>query len=88
MEWKWVWEKTKVTRISRQPSTEYIRMKEEKVDIVEYFSYLFSMTTNDARCTREIKSRITTAKAAYNKKKAFSPAKILNLGKKLIECYR
>jgi len=45
------------------------------VDIVEYFSYLCSITTNDARCAREIKSRITTAKAAFNKKKTFSPVK-------------
>jgi hypothetical protein len=27
------------------------------------------MITNDARCTREIKSRIAMAKAAFNKKK-------------------
>jgi hypothetical protein len=27
------------------------------------------MITSDARCTREIKSRITMAKAAFNKKK-------------------
>jgi hypothetical protein len=26
------------------------------------------MTTNDARCTREIKSRIAMAEAAFNKK--------------------
>jgi hypothetical protein len=32
------------------------------------------MITNDARCTREIKSRTATAKAAFNKKKAFSIA--------------
>jgi hypothetical protein len=32
------------------------------------------MTTNDARCTREMKYRIAMAKAAFNKKKLFSPA--------------
>jgi hypothetical protein len=32
------------------------------------------MITSDARCTREIKSRIAMAKAAFNKKKIFSPA--------------
>jgi hypothetical protein len=36
---------------------------------VECFNYLVSMITNDARCTREIKSRIAMAKAAFNKKK-------------------
>jgi hypothetical protein len=29
------------------------------------------MITNDARCTREIKSRIAMAKAAFNKTKTF-----------------
>jgi hypothetical protein len=51
------------------------------VDIVKYLSYLCSITTKDARCALEIKSRITTAKAAFKKKKkkkkkkkTFSPA--------------
>jgi hypothetical protein len=34
----------------------------------EYFNYLGSMVTNDARCTSAIKSRIAMAKAAFNKK--------------------
>jgi hypothetical protein len=37
--------------------------------IVEYFKYLGSMITNDARCTREIKSKIVMAKATFNKEK-------------------
>jgi hypothetical protein len=32
------------------------------------------MITNDARYTREIKYRIVLAKAAFKKKKIFSPA--------------
>jgi hypothetical protein len=38
---------------------------------VEYFNYLGSVITSDARCTREIKSRIAMAKAAFNKKILF-----------------
>jgi hypothetical protein len=38
---------------------------------VEYFNYLGSPITGDARCTREIKSWIAIAKAAFNKKKTF-----------------
>jgi hypothetical protein len=41
----------------------------EKMQNVEYFSYLGSMVTKDARCTREIKSVITTAKTAFSNKK-------------------
>jgi hypothetical protein len=43
--------------------------------------------TNDARCTREIKSRIAMAKAAFNKKILFNGKLDLNLRKKLVKCY-
>jgi hypothetical protein len=39
---------------------------------MEHFSYLGSMTTQDARSTREIKSRTAIAKAAFNTR-LFSP---------------
>jgi hypothetical protein len=42
---------------------------QKQLENVEYFNYLGSMVTNDARCTREIKSKIAMAKAAFNKKK-------------------
>jgi hypothetical protein len=46
------------------------------------------MTTNDARCTRGIKSRIANAKAALNNKKTLFTSKMdSNLRKKLIKCY-
>jgi hypothetical protein len=43
--------------------------------------------TNDARCTREIKSRIVMAKAAFNKKTLFTSKLDLNLRNKLVKCY-
>ena len=52
------------------------------------FKYLGSLLTNDGRCTREIKSRIAMAKAAFIKKKTLFTSKLhLNLRKKLIKCY-
>jgi hypothetical protein len=46
------------------------------------------MITKDARCAREIKSRIAVAKATFNKKKTLFTSKLdLNLGKKLVKCY-
>ena len=46
------------------------------------------LLTNDGRCTREIKSRIAMAKAAFSKKKTLFTRKLdLNLRKKLIKCY-
>ena len=38
---------------------------------VEYFNYLDSMITDDARCTLEIKCRSAMAQADFNKKKTF-----------------
>ena len=55
---------------------------------VECYKYFGSMLTNDGRCTREIKSRIAMAKAAFSKKKTLFTSKLdLNLRKKLIKCY-
>ena len=44
--------------------------------------------SNDRRCTCEIKSRISMAKAAFNKKKKtlFTSKLDLNLRKKLVKC--
>jgi hypothetical protein len=38
----------------------------KQLENVEYFNYLGSMITNDARCKCEIKSRIAMAKTAFN----------------------
>jgi len=46
------------------------------------------MLTEDGRCTCEIKSRIVTAKAAFNKKNNLFTSKLdLNLWEKLVRCY-
>jgi len=45
------------------------------------------MITQVARCTREIKSRIVTAKAAFNKKNLFTSKPLLNLKENLVKCY-
>jgi hypothetical protein len=55
-------EKTKVMRITRQPSPIKIMIEQKQLENVEYFNYLGSMITNDARCTREIKYRIAMEK--------------------------
>ena len=43
--------------------TDYERSKQ--LEDPEYFNYLGSVITNDARRTREIKPRIATAKAEF-----------------------
>jgi hypothetical protein len=61
-------EKTKVMRISRQPQPIKIMIDQKQLENVEYLNYLGSMITIDARCTRDIKSKIAMAKTAFNKK--------------------
>jgi hypothetical protein len=61
-------EKTKEVRISGQPSPILITTCQKQLDNVEYLNYLGSLTTSDARCTYETKSRTAIAKSAFNEK--------------------
>ena len=45
------------------------------------------MITIEARCTREIKSRIAMSQAAFNMKTLFASKLCLNLRKKPVKCY-
>jgi hypothetical protein len=54
---------------------------------LEYFNYLGSITTNDARCARGIKCRVSMTKAAFNKKTLITSKMDLDLYKKLVKCY-
>jgi len=58
-------ENIKVIRILRQPSPLQIMIDQKQPENVEYFNYVCSMITNDARPTLEIKSRIAMTKAAF-----------------------
>jgi len=49
---------------------------QKQLEKVEYFNYLGTMITNDARCIHEIKSRIAVAKATFNKLKALFTSKL------------
>jgi polysaccharide deacetylase 2 family uncharacterized protein YibQ len=59
----------------------------KQLENVKNVNHLGSRITSDARCTREIKSRIVMAKAAFNNKKTIFTSKLdLNLRKKLVKC--
>jgi hypothetical protein len=63
-------------------------INQKQLENVEYFNYLVSFITNDARRKREIKSRIAMAEAAFNRKKTIFTSKLdLNLRKKVVKCY-
>lgn len=55
---------------------------------MEYFNYMSGIITNDARSTRETKSKIAIAKTALNKQKTIFTRQLgLNLRKKQVKCY-
>jgi len=55
---------------------------------VEYFKYMGSMMTNDARCTRQITSKECRSKSSIQEKEdSFHQETGTNLRKKLVTCY-
>jgi hypothetical protein len=79
-------EKTKAMTISRRPFPVWIMIDQKQTQNVEYFIDLSSMITNDAKHTREIKSRIAMHRqhSRRRKKKTLFTSKIRN---KLVKCY-
>jgi hypothetical protein len=60
-------------------------LNQKQLENVDYFYYLGSVMTDDARCTFEIKLRISMTKAAFKKKKNLVTSHLeLNVRKKLI----
>jgi len=58
---------------------------QKELENVEHFTYFGNIITNAAICTREIKSRLAVAKAAFSKNKTLFTNKLdLNLIRKLI----
>ena len=80
-------EKTRIMGISTKPSAVQITVYQKQPNNLEYFNYLVSMITNGARCRREIKSGIFTAKVAFNKKFLFTSKLDSNLRKRLVKRY-
>ena len=55
---------------------------------MQYVNYLGSLITDDAKCTREIKSRIVMAKPNFSKTKNLFTSKLgFNLGTSCKELY-
>jgi hypothetical protein len=78
----------KIIRISRQPSPIQNMISQTQTENVEYFNYLGSTITNNARCTQEITPWNAMAKAGFKKKKTLFTINLdLNFRKKLVKCY-
>jgi hypothetical protein len=57
--------RTKLLRLSRQPSPVQIMTDQEQLQNAQYCNHMDSVITNDARRTRKIKSMIAMATAAF-----------------------
>jgi hypothetical protein len=75
-------EKSKLMRLSGQPSQLQIMIEQKQPQNAEYLNCLGSPITNDAIRTRETKYRIAIAKAAFNKKTRFTNKRDLNAREK------
>jgi hypothetical protein len=87
--------KTKVMRISRQPSPIIIMIDQKQLENVEYFSYLGSMITNDAMKLNEIqnchgKSNIQQEEDSFHQQIGLKfkeeTSKVLNLEHSFVWC--
>jgi hypothetical protein len=73
-------------KITKQPPLVLVIIHKKQLDNVEYFKN--DQIKCDARCTREIKSRIFIAKAAFNKQENLCISKLdQNLRRNLVNCY-
>jgi hypothetical protein len=61
-------------KILRKPSTIQIMIDQKQPENVEYYNYLDSMVTNDARCIREITVTTVMQKQYSTRSRRFSPA--------------
>jgi hypothetical protein len=61
-------EKSKVMRMSRQPSAIQIMRDQKQLENIGYLNQWDGMITTNERRTREIKSRIVKTKAAFKDK--------------------
>ena len=64
-------EKPKIMRISRQPSPVQFMIDLKQTENVEYFKYVGNLI-KDAKCLREIRSRIDMTKTAANKRRFYT----------------
>jgi len=59
-------EKTKAMRIPRQPFSVPIMIDQKLLENVGYLNYMGGMTSDNASCTRAVKSRISMTKSAFS----------------------
>jgi hypothetical protein len=62
-------EKSKVLSFSKPPSQVKIMIDQKQLRNVKYVNCFGCQITSDARCTHEIKSRISTTRATFKKNK-------------------
>ena len=82
--------KSKVVRTSLEHSSLQIMVDQKQPENVKYFNYFGSLITNNARCTRELKSRTVMAKKKQHstgRRLVVTNKLHLNLRKELLKFY-
>ena len=69
-------DKSQITRVSRSNGSLQMKVNNRKLKEVDNFMYLESVLTRDEYCTREIKTRIASAKGALNRKTSLLTSKL------------
>jgi hypothetical protein len=64
----------KIARVLKSCHKIRIMIDQKQLENVEYFNYLGSMITNDARCTREKNPELPWKKQQSTRRRLFSPA--------------
>jgi hypothetical protein len=70
--------KTEVLGISRDPFPVHFMLCQKLLENMAYYGYFSGMIINNGRCRCKIISRITIAKATFNKNKTLFISKIGN----------
>ena len=69
-----MWKKTKVTRISRQPSPVTITIEQKQMENVKCFKYLGSMLTKDEGVLVKLNPELSWQKLHLKRRRNFLPA--------------
>jgi hypothetical protein len=81
--------KTKIMSIGKEPKELSLNIEGQIIEQVKTYRYLGQTITEDARCEKEIKTRIAMAKKAFREKQRILTAKNtdLNLRKRILNAY-
>ena len=86
MEWKWMYRKIKVMRISSEPSPLQIMIDQQQLQNMKYFNYLSCIITSDANVHVKLNPGLPWQKQHSTERRLFTSKLDSNLRNKLVKC--